>query len=156
MVNVKTDCEGRIIKTKEIYLAGGMTGLNFEEQTEWRRHISEKIHNSGSYYNCHYKDNVCNPVKYYNFEKPSHITEKEVVRFDLDKVRKSDLLIVNFNLPSSLGAMAEIAIAYEHRIPIIGLNEKDVELHPWQDYMVTRMFTDIDSLIEHVMLFYLT
>ena len=64
------------------------------------------------------------------------ITQHEGMEFDLNRVRSSDLIIVNFNDVYSLGTMAEIATAYERRIPIIGLNENNQDLHPWQTEML--------------------
>lgn len=51
------------------------------------------------------------------------------MEFDLNRVRNSDLIIVNFNDMYSLGIMAEIAIVYERKIPVIGLNETKQSLH---------------------------
>lgn len=137
----------------KIYLAGGMSDLPYEEQNKWRENIVNSLEYSrdGNRYDC----NICNPVKYYNFKNPRHETEKEVMRFDLHKVRNSDLIIVNFNEPKSLGTMAEIAVAYEHSIPIIGLNTKEKNLHPWQVEMCDRVFTEVDTLVEHIIDFYL-
>ena len=77
------------------------------------------------------------------------------MEFDLHKVRNSNLVIVGFNAPKSLGTMAEMAIAYEHKIPIIGWNGADEILHPWQTEMCNRIFTDIDELIDYISEFYL-
>jgi len=52
------------------------------------------------------------------------------MEFDLNKVRHSDLIICNFNDMFSLGTMAELAIAYERRIPVIGLDINKQTLHP--------------------------
>ena len=78
------------------------------------------------------------------------------MEFDLHKVRGSDLIIVNFNDVYSLGTMAEIAIAYERKIPIIGINLKNQDLHPWQIEMTNRIFTDIDKMIDYVKEYYLS
>ena len=77
------------------------------------------------------------------------------MEFDLYKVRNSDLIIVNFNDPNSLGTMAELAIAYEKRIPIIGLNEDRNELHSWQIEMCARIFDNIGDMIMYVKDYYL-
>lgn len=79
------------------------------------------------------------------------------MEFDLYKVRNSNLIIVNFNSPASLGTMAELAIAYEKRIPVIGLCEGDAgTLHPWQTEMCTRIFTDMYELTAYVNDYYLS
>ena len=98
-----------------------------------------------------------NPNDYFNFlEPPSYKSEKEVMNFDLHNVRKSDLIIVNFNDMYSLGSMAEMAIAYERGIPIIGLDADKQKLHPWQVEMCERIFDDIDEMLEYVKDFYLS
>lgn len=133
------------------YLAGGMTGLTQDEQVMWRKHVKKRLESC----ECDYKVKVCNPVDYFNFQEKLHETEREVMEFDLHKVRTSNLIIISFNAPQSLGTMAEIAIAYEHRIPVIGLNEKGLELHPWQVEMCARIFDDMGEMLDYVESFYL-
>ena len=77
------------------------------------------------------------------------------MRLDLHKLRNSDLIIANFNDMYSLGSMAEIAIAYDRRIPIIGLNIDDQELHPWQICMCERIFNDMEDMVDYIQKFYL-
>lgn len=144
------------MKTIQIYLCGGMGKFgkdNFDKGNNWRmycKHILENLE-------CNYFVKVVNPNDYFNFkEEPRRYkTQREIMEFDLDKVRKSDFLICNFNDMYSLGTMSEIAIAYEHRIPVIGLNDENNELHPWQVEFCTRIFNDIDELLEYVKDFYL-
>lgn len=85
-----------------------------------------------------YKILITSPIDYFNFlsKIPVYKTQHEGMEFDLNRVRSSDLIIVNFNDVYSLGTMAEIATAYERRIPIIGLNENNQDLHPWQTEML--------------------
>ena len=78
------------------------------------------------------------------------------MEFDLNKVRNSDLIIVNFNDMYSLGTMSEIAIAYEKRIPIIGLDTDNQNLHPWQIEMTNRIFSNIDEMLNYIKYYYLT
>lgn len=82
-------------------------------------------------------------------------SQKEVMEFDLNRVRHSDLVIANFNDMNSLGTMSEIAIAYERKIPIIGLDVDKQDLHPWQIEMCNRIFTNIGELFEYIENFYL-
>jgi len=155
-----------------IYLAGGMSNLPFDDQVTWREGIKNMLES----YEGNIKANVCSPTDYFNFESIRHNNEREVMEFDLNKIRHSDLIIVNFNDPKSLGTMAELAIAYDRQIPIIGLAELKVlstsgqtgninygsigfnkpTLHPWQEVMCHRIFNNIDDLIIYVKEFYLT
>lgn len=139
-----------------IYLCGGMGKFgkdNFDEGNKWRKYCKRAIEN----YECNYKVVAINPNDYFNFidEPPMYETQNEVMRFDLYKLRKSNLVIANFNDMYSLGSMAEIAIAYDRDIPIIGLNEDMQTLHPWQICMCERIFNNIDKMLNYIEDFYL-
>lgn len=141
------------MESVKIYLSGGMGSLSMEEQSKWRNQIINAI-NFGDYH-CEKKPIFFNPVNYYNFEERRHKTEREIVDFDLNAVRNSDLIIVNFNDPKSLGTCAELAIAYDRHIPIIGINKNKLELHPWLTEFVTRMCDDIREAVEYTVDFFL-
>lgn len=135
---------------KQIYLAGGMSGMKFEDCNRWRVAVKDwvkQFHDSSI--------KVINPNDYYNFRSPTHKTEKEVRDFDLWLLRHSDLVIVNFNNPSSIGTAQELAIASELRIPVIGLNEQRFRLHPWLSESVERIFDDLAEMLEYVSTYYL-
>lgn len=145
------------METLNIYLAGGMQKFgkkDFNESNYWRVHIEQELMKL----DCGRQTRICNPNDYYSFydNAPRYSTMREVMEFDLNKVRNSDLIIVNFNDLKSLGTMAELAIAYEHRIPVIGLcsEENYPMLHPWQKEMCNRIFGDIDELINYVIEYY--
>ena len=139
----------------QIYLCGGIGKFgrdNFEESNTWRRYCKETLELYRS------KVKVINPNDYFSFvqDPPLYESNREVMELDLNKLRNSDLVIINFNDPSSLGSMAELAIAYDKRIPIVGLNASNEELHPWEECMCNRIFDDIDELLDYVEDFYLT
>ena len=143
-----------------IYLAGGMQKFgkeDFDECNYWRLHIKKQL--QLELCNLNKRTNVCNPNDYYSFAdaEPQYSTHREIMEFDLNKVRNSDLLIANFNDPKSLGTMSEIAIAYEHRIPVIGLVSDELypSLHPWQKEMCNKIFGNIDELIDYVVNYYI-
>ena len=137
----------------QIYLAGGMGKFgkeNFDKSNVWRTYCKEILEN-GKYVN------VVNPNDYFNFlEEPKYKSEREVMEFDLNKVRNSDLIIINFNDMYSLGSMAELSIAYEKRIHVIGLDIEKQKLHPWQIEMCNRIFNDIDEMLDYVKDYYLS
>lgn len=139
-----------------IYLCGGMGKFgkeNFDEGNAWRVYCKNTLEN----YECDFKVRVCNPNDYYNFydEPPRYQTQAEIMDFDLYKLRNSDLIIVNFNDKYSLGSMAEIGIAYDRGIPIIGVDVRRQDLHPWQTCMCERIFHDIDEMLDYIEDFYL-
>lgn len=139
------------MKNIQIYLCGGMGkfGKNeFNKGNEWRVYCKNILEE----YKCDYKVNVINPNDYFNFkqEPPIYKTQREVMEFDFNKVRHSDLIICNFNDMYSLGTMAELTIAYNNRIPVIGLDVDKQKLHPWQIEMCIRIFDDIDDMLDYV------
>ena len=143
------------MKNFQIYLAGGMSKFNkdkFDEGNNWRVVLKNVFENNEKMH-----VTVINPNDYFNFKDnpPQYRSQREVMEFDLNKVRNSDLIIINYNDMYSLGTMAELAIAYEHRIPVIGFDEQKQELYPWQVEMTNRIFDDIQELIDYVKCFYL-
>lgn len=141
------------METCRIYLSGGMGSLDFEEQSKWRKQVINAILFGD--YHWEKKPIFFNPVEYYNFTDVRYKSEREVVEFDLNALRHSDLIIVNFNDPKSLGTCAELAIAYEMRIPIVGINKDKKELHPWLVEFTTRMCDSLREAVEYVVEFYL-
>lgn len=135
-----------------IYLSGGMGALSFEEQSRWRQNVMDAIHYN---YDCAKKPIFFNPVNYYNFEGVRYKSQREVMEFDLNGLRNSDLVIVNFNDPLSLGTCAELAIAYDMKKPIIGINKEGKELHPWLECFCNRMCESIKEAVEYTVDFYL-
>jgi hypothetical protein len=137
----------------DIYLIGGMMKFadDFSESNRWRKYLKERLENCDCRYNVH----VFNPNDYYSFIQKKNDSEREVMEFDLNKVRNSKLCICNFNDVYSLGSMAELAIAYDRRIPVIGLCLNNENLHPWQEEMITKKFTDIEELALYVIDYYL-
>jgi nucleoside 2-deoxyribosyltransferase len=145
------------MESYKVYLCGGMGKFgaeNFKEGNMWRVYCSNTLTSC----ECDLDVKIINPNRYFNFidKPPRYKSNREVMEFDLNKVRHSDLIIVNFNDVYSLGSMSEMAIAYERRIPIIGLNETNQELHSWQEEMCVRIFDDIDEMLDYVEDFYLT
>ncbi len=139
-----------------IYLCGGMGRFGkerFEEGNKWRVDIKNQIENISNK-----KAICCNPNDHFNFlNDTNYESQKEIMEFDLYKVRSSDLLIVNFNDPNSIGSVCEMAIAYDRKIHIIGLceNGEKESLHPWLKEFCNRIFTDREELILYVIQHYI-
>lgn len=102
-----------------------------------------------------YNPEFFSPPEYYNEFCLEHKSDKEVFLFDLNKLRKADVVVVNLNQQKSIGTAMEVAIAYENRIPIIGLKENDEQLHPWFLCCCNRVCDTMDELVEYLSTFYL-
>lgn len=141
------------METVKIYLSGGMSNVSWEEQTKWRKQIQDAIKFGD--YDYSKKPIYFDPTQYYNFEEELHKSEREAMEFDLNALRKSDLIVVNFNESKSIGTAMELMLAKELRIPIIGLNKEQKEIHPWLLECCTRMCDDMRELVSHIVDFYL-
>ena len=140
------------MESVRVYLSGAMGSLSFEEQNKWRKQIMEAITYN---YDCEKKPHFFNPVNYYNFEETRHRSEREVMEFDLNAVRNSDLLVVNFNDPKSIGTAMELMLAKEKNIPIIGFGVNGQAIHPWLLECCTRVCESLKETVEHIVNFYL-
>lgn len=135
-----------------IYLAGAMSGLSMAAQNDWRVEVKDILEN----YDCDYKVKCINPVDYYNtYDSTTYDSDLEVMQFDLYKVKKSDLIIMNFNNMNSLGSQSELAIAWDRGIPVIGLNESEQQLHSWQYCMCSKIFNNKELMLEYIKNYYL-
>ena len=132
--------------TNQIYTAGAMTGLTYEQQFEWRDELSCTIHEA-----THGRWTVFNPVLHISDIEEFDMTEREAMDYDLYHLLRSDIVVLNFNYKAdSVGTIAEMGAAYTHQIPIIGLNETGEELHPWQKEMCLKIFTDYNMMIKYL------
>ena len=128
----------------QIYLAGGIADLSWEEAQGWRDQFSEII------------DETCNG-RWCCFDPCKHIhdfceviSEEEALVYDLDHLRHSRIMLVSFeHTQKSIGTAIEIGVALENRIPIIGYNPNKIDLHPW----IRRSCTHICETWEGLWLF---
>lgn len=138
-----------------IYTSGGMQSFgknNFNKSNGWRKYCKHTLENC----ECDYRVKVFNPNDYFNFyDEPQYKSEREIMNHDLRNLRESDLVIVNFNDPRSIGTACELAIAHDRGVPIIGVNEGGVELHSWLECMCERVFGSVDEMLDYVKDFYL-
>lgn len=126
----------------------------FEESNAWRVELRNQLENIC----CNYRVKVINPNDYYSFlDDSTYDSQREIMEFDLGRVRNSDLVIVNFNDPNSIGTACELSVAYEKRIPVIGFCEsgEGKELHPWLKNMCNKIFADWEDLILYILNYYL-
>lgn len=138
------------------YLGGKMGGLTYEEMNSWRREVlwalCDAAENVGS------GIEVINPVRYFNFEEKRQQNEVEVMKFDLSKVKKCDILLVNAKgLNTSIGTCIEIYEAYKQEIPVLTFGDSDdyENLHPWIKCCITRHDKNFMDTVEYIKDFYM-
>jgi len=120
-----------------IYLAGPITGLDWKAATEWRKNLIEKFKDAstgrinyialsplrGKEY-LESETDIKDSYQGHRMSTPKAITER-----DLNDVRRSDLVIVNFigAKKVSIGTVLEIGAAKALNVPIILVIEDPVD-----------------------------
>lgn len=133
-----------------IYLAGGMSDISFEESNIWRGIAKEKLESC----ECGYHVKAINPNDYFNFLVKRHETEEEIRRFDINKVDISDLILVNLN-GRSIGTAMELQHAFDRGLPIVGYKDDGEFLHPWLECVTSRVFASVEEAVNYIRDFYL-
>lgn len=136
----------------KVYLAGGITNATEEQMNGWRKRSKELFDKFAKD-----KFEVINPVDYYNPTDYNFDSTREVMEFDLHKVRNADVILVNYNIPNSIGTAIEIGIANEHRIPVVGvINSMSDEntIHDWLDCMTWKKYNNLFSAVEYIVKYF--
>lgn len=139
-----------------IYLAGGVSNLSKNDQVIWRDTISDMIYNRCKAVDVKYNVDIISPPDYFTFEEKNFDSDLEVMKYYLRHTKSSDLIIVNFNDPLSIGTAQEIAVAYDHNIPIIGMKLSNEKINSWLTCSCDRIFDNYSDLVNYVFKFYLT
>ena len=127
----------------QIYLAGGIADVTWDQATFWRNKLADNIYDvSQGTWRCF------DPCDHLN-EFGEIITAEESVEYDLDHLRHSRLMIASFeHTQKSTGTTIELGVAYENRIPIIGYNPNNYDLHPWIRRVCTHICTSENGLYQ--------
>jgi len=128
----------------------------YHEGNQWREEVKKRLFRMADLYGAIKKPMTINPNDHFSFlDNSTYISNREIKELDLYKATHSDLIIVNFLVNDSIGTSKEIAICHDKGIPIIGLNEQKLELHPWDIDDCNRIFDDMDEMLEYVVKHYL-
>ena len=130
-------------KKRVVYLAGPIQDCSDDQCIDWRDEIVAKL-----------PDFECrNPmVRDARGMEMTQETIKWVVEGDKQDIRESDIVIVNYMFPSS-GTSMEILQAYNQFTPVLVICDKPInEISPWIQYHSTRIFQNIDEVVEYLKL----
>lgn len=147
----------------KIYLAGAMGcyGSKDDEAKKWREEVKQYFFRWGEPYR------VISPMDYYCYSSDDSKKPSETMRFDLRKVKESNLILVNLkDLDKSLGTSDEIFYAYMQGIPVVGFlqTEKELEeskvmniVHSWKYEQIDRIETGknaMEKAIDYIKVYY--
>lgn len=137
----------------QIYLAGKTGGLTQVEANSWRNNVKNILENyeSKRFNNIR----VINPNDFFNYYKTLHKTHKQIKRFFMSQIDKSDLVIVNLNNSnSSVGTGQELEHARMKGIPIVGYGTENI--YAWEsEEDCDVVFNTEEECVEYVLDYYL-
>lgn len=127
-----------------------MKNVSANQQNNWRNDVVSWFSDKGI-------DNVkCFvPRNYFNYEENLHKTERQVQEYYLNRVEKSDLVVVNLEYSaSSVGTGKELERAVCRNVPIVGYMPTDTEVYPWCHDDCTVVFRDLDEMCSYIQKYY--
>ena len=135
----------------KIYLSGRMSGLSFEEYTGWRKQVISYFNNID------FSDiKIFDPTTYYNYKNKEHKTEKEIMLFEMRKVRESDVLLVNLNgINKSVGTIFEVMEGSYNNKTIIAFGDAS-KVHPWLLEKIDRVEDNFSDACDYIARFLLS
>lgn len=130
--------------SKTIYLSGAME-FYYEngEKTKaekWREEAEVFFYNNGF---------VCSNPCAFGVDQCDDKNDHEIMRFDLRKVRESDIILVNLkDIRNSIGTSDEILYGFISQKPVIGFieSEKEMTKQEIMDYIHKWKFEQIDRI----------
>lgn len=140
-----------------IYLGGKMSGLSKDGYTRWRNELADALYDESILVGSNIQ--VINPATYFDFDNMDRHLEKEVMQFDLNMVRQSDIVITNVDdVSSSIGTAIELYEANRLNIPVIAYTYSGVvndSIHPWIQECLSTVQMCKQELIDYVRDFYM-
>lgn len=146
---------------KLVYLGGPITGLSWEEATRWRTEVGARLMTEGF--------RVLSPLRgqksckgdaqmksTYGEKAHPTVTDKAINRTDLDDIRNSNLVFLNFlgSKTKSIGTCIEIGFAYGLAKPIIAVMEPDnIHHHAMLHDCTAIIFETLEEAVEYAVTF---
>lgn len=141
----------------KIFLSGGIGGMDKKEYQKWRNDFCNLMvwENSDIYSTIQCFD----PSARYSYTDSEHDTEEEVINYNLWNLKNSDIVVVYFNKPNSIGTATEIALAkYAWHIPVYGIlkeGQTKEDLDFTVRNCVDKYFKSDKDCVEYIKYFYL-
>lgn len=149
---------------KSVYLAGPITGLTYEECTEWRFKAKAVLNEAGiiAYSPMRGKEylNDGKAIEAFNDRLPQRLsTQKGIVGRDHFDVIRSDAMLCNLlnTKKVTIGTMFELAWRYEHMLPTVLIIEDthNIHDHPFVMEAITYRTNNLNEgieLVKHLLL----
>lgn len=142
---------------KFVYLAGGISGLTFEEATAWREELTAKILRLGH--------RVLNPLDGkehlkgdgqigHGYKNDPMCTAEAIFTRDTEDIMNSDILFVRLDTAKSIGTPFEMGYAYALRKKLIVVTKPELATHPFVEGVKltygNRIYTNYDKAVKEL------
>ena len=121
---------------KQIYLCGGINGLDDSQCKDWREEAKAQF--SG----------YCIDPMRRDYRGREERREKEIVHNDIKDIIDCNYILANVSRPS-WGTAMEIRIAMELNRPVIGFGVPD-NISPWLKYHCEALFENLEEAINYI------
>jgi hypothetical protein len=135
-----------------VFLSGPIDGLTIAEAAGWRRHAARRFAEAGIA--------VYDPTAVITATPGYLPVPHEVVTNDRYNLHRSDVVLVNLDLPDTIAAqdapfftIGEMFLAHELHLPIITVG-KVFRGRPGYEAIVTLSFDDLDDAVSHIIATY--
>jgi nucleoside 2-deoxyribosyltransferase len=138
-----------------IFLSGPITGLSYEDSTQWRQDVQNKLPANiiplSPLRNKEHLKREKDILDHYD-----HIlsTSKSITKMDYFDVKRSDIILVNLlnTKRVSIGTVMEVAWAYEMGKPIvIAMEDDNIHQHSMIRECADFILSDIDQALDIVL-----
>lgn len=139
---------------KNVYLAGRIEGLTFEQAADWRNLAAARFDEEGI--DCY---NPCDHVPLAlrngiitteNVRAMGGFRADEIFAQDVFHLQNCNVFLVNLNNPR-IGTLIELGIAYTLQLTIVGFGgSPDLRKHPFIYKTIQVMFDSLDEAVDFI------
>ena len=119
----------------KIYLCGGINALSDKECKDWRERVKEELKEKFDFLDPMRRDYRGKEDKLY----------RQIVKNDLEDIRKADYILALANQPS-WGTAMEIYEAFQHKLVVTICNQENIS--PWLRFHSSIIVKTIDEVVE--------
>ena len=136
----------------KIYLAGACYNEP-DEGREWRENATKLLKHAAEWVDSSCE--IINPLTFFSYSEHKHKSHKQVKNFYLNKIKKSDIVLVNLkNSSQSCGTCMEVQYAVDNNIPVIGFDAENA--YPWiAEVDCEAVFDNLMETVDYIRDYYM-
>ena len=129
-----------------MYLAGGISGLSYDEATAWRNEAFNTLTSSGFSVLDPMRDKDClSKEEFLSFDyrdRDEKLSPFAIFGRDIEDLNEADIIFARLDTAKSVGAPWEVGYSYAKRKKIILVVAEELESHPFVVGTTPHVYTD--------------